>query len=87
MLSNYDDDYSQGYSQIKEVLGALTIGNILQLLKSEDDFGSSNVGDDGNEIGYQIHAFDIRYQKNFESAQPIKVEFKNSAIIPTGIYG
>ena len=34
-----------------------------------------------------MHAFDIRYQKNFESAQPIKVEIKFSDKIPAGIYG
>ena len=31
--------------------------------------------------------FDIRYQKNFESSQPIKVEFKFDGVIPAGIYG
>ncbi len=51
---------------------------------SEDDFRSSN---EGNNIGYNIYAFDIRYQKNFENAQPVKVEFKFSENIPVGIYG
>ena len=31
--------------------------------------------------------FDIRYQKRFESAQPIKVEFKFNGAVPAGIYG
>ena len=84
-LSNYDDDdYSQGYGLIKEAFKALTKDDILQPYISEDDFRSSN---EGNNIGYNIYAFDIRYQKNFENAQPVKVEFKFSENIPAGIYG
>ena len=84
-LLNYeDDDYSQGYGQIKEAFRALTKDNILQPYISEHDFRSSN---DGNNIGYNIYAFDIRYQKNFESSQPIKVEFKFDGVGPAGIYG
>ena len=57
ILLNYDDDdYSQGYGQIKEVFEALTQDDILQPYISEDNFRSSN-DDDG--IGYNIHAFDI----------------------------
>ena len=82
---NYDDDdYSQGYGQIKEAFKALTKDDILQPYISEDDFRSSN---EGNSIGYNIYAFDIRYQKNFENAQPVKVEFRFSENIPAGIYG
>ena len=82
---NYnDDDYSQGYGQIKE---ALIKDNILEPYISEDDFRSFNVGDDGNEIGYNVHAFDIRYQNNFESGQSFKVEFKFGGVVPAGIYG
>ena len=82
---NYDDDdYSQGYAQIKEAFKALTKDDILQPYISEDDFRSSN---EGNNIGYNIYAFDIRYQKNIENAQAIKVEFKFSENIPAGIYG
>ena len=85
ILLNYDDDdYSQGYGQIKEVLKSLTKDDILQPYISDHDFRSSN---DGIEIGYNINAFDIRYQKNFENAQPVKVEFKFSENIPGGIYG
>ena len=85
ILINYDDDdYSQGYGQIKEAFKALTKDDILQPYKSEDDSRSSN---EGNNIGYNIYAFDIRYQKNFENAQPVKVEFKFSENIPAGIYG
>ena len=57
---------------------------ILQPYISDNDFRSSN---DGNNIGYNIYAFDIRYQKNFESAQPIKVEFNFNGVIPAGIFG
>ena len=85
ILLNYnDDDYSQGYGQIKEAFKALTKDNLLQPYISDDDFRSSNNGDN---IGYNIYAFDIRYQKNFESSQPIKVEFKFDGVVPAGIYG
>ena len=85
ILLNYEDDnYSQGYGQIKEAFRALTKDDILKPYISEDDFRSSN---ETNIIGYNIYAFDIRYQKNFENAQPIKVEFKFSENIAAGIYG
>ena len=85
ILLNYDDDdYSQGYGQIKEAFRASTKDDILQPYITEDDFRSSN---NGNDIGYNIYAFDIRYQKNFENAQPVKVEFKFSEKINAGIYG
>ena len=85
ILLNYeDDDYSQGYGLIKEAFRALTKDDILQPYISEDDFRSSN---EGNNIGYNIYAFDIRYQKNFENAQPVKIEFKFSENIAAGIYG
>ena len=85
ILLNYDnDDYSQGYGLIKEAFKALTKDDILQPYISENDFRSSN---NNNDIGYNIYAFDIRYQKNFENAQPVKVEFKFSENIDAGIYG
>ena len=85
ILLNYeDDDYSQEYGQIKEAFKALTKDDILQPYISDHDFKSSN---DGNDIGYNIYAFDIRYQKNFENSQPVKVEYKFSENIPAGIYG
>ena len=85
ILLNYeDDDYSQGYGQIKEAFRALTKDDILKPYITEDDFRSSN---EGNKIGYIIYAFDIRYQKCFENAQPAKVEFKFSENINAGIYG
>ena len=85
ILLNYNDnDDSQGYGQNKEAFKALTKDNILQAYISEQDFRSSN---DDNDIGYNIYAFDIRYQKNFESSQPIKVEYKIDGVVPAGIYG
>ena len=85
ILLNYDDDeYSQGYGLIKEAFKALTKDDILQPYITEDDFRLSN---EGNNIGYNIYAFDIRYQKNFENAQPVKVKFKFSENINAGIYG
>ena len=85
ILLNYDDDnYSQGYGLIKEAFRALTKDDILKPYITEDDFRSSN---EGNNIGYNIYAFDIRYQKIFENAQPVKVEFKFSENIDAGVYG
>ena len=81
---DYSQDYSQGYGQIKEAFKALTKDDILKPFITEDDFRSSN---EGNNIGYNIYAFDIRYQKNFENAQPVKVEFKFSENVVAGIYG
>ena len=85
ILLNYNDDnYSQGYGQKKEAFKALTKDNFLQKYISEHDFRSSN---NGNIIGYNIYAFDISYQKDFESSQPIKVEFKFDGVVAAGIYG
>ena len=85
ILLNYeDDDHSQGYGLIKEAFKSLTKDDILQPYITDHDFRSSN---DGNDIGYNIYAFDIRYEKNFENSQPVKVEFKFSENIAAGIYG
>ena len=85
ILLNYDDDeYSQGDGQIKEAFRALTKDDTLQPYISENDLRSSN---EGNIFGYNIHAFDIRYQENFEKAQPVKVKFIFSENIPVAIYG
>ena len=84
ILLNYNDDnYCQGYGLIKQAFKALTKDDLLQPYISDSDFRSSN---DGNNIGYNIYAFDIQYQKNFESSQPIKVEFKFDGVVPAGIY-
>ena len=85
ILLNYDDDdYSQGYGLIKEAFRALTKDDILKPYITADDFRSSI---EDNNIGYNIYAFDIRYQKIFENAQPVKVEFKFSENIAAEIYG
>ena len=85
ILMNFDDDdYSQGYGQIKQAFKALTKDDILQPYISEDDYRSSS---DGDNIVYDIHVFDIRYQKSFETGQSVKVEFKFDKVIPAGIYG
>ena len=84
ILLNYDDDdYSQGYGQIKAVFRALTINDILQQYISDKGLLSSN---NANDIGYNLFVFDITYQKNLLSAQPIKVGLKFSENIPAGIY-
>ena len=63
-LLNYsDDDYSQGYDQIKEAFKALTENNILNPYITEDDFRSFNDGDN-MVIIYTALIFVIR--KNFK---------------------
>ena len=84
ILLNYDDDdYNQGYGHIREAFKGLTKDDILQLYISDNDFRSSNIN---NEIGYNLYVFDIKYQKNLENAQPIKVEFKFSENNDAGVY-
>ena len=86
ILLNYDDDdYSQGYHQIKEAFRALTKNNILQPYISEADVRTSNVA--ANDIGYNLYVFDIRYQKNFTNSQPIKLEFKFEGVVNNDING
>ena len=85
ILLNYNGDgYSLGYSQIIEAFRALSKDDTLKPYISDNDFRSTNNG--GNN-GYNLHVFDIRYQKNFGSAQPIKVDFKLDGVIPAGTYG
>ena len=56
ILLNYDDeDFYQGYHQIKEVFKTLTKDDILQ------PYRSSNAA--ANDVGYNLYVFDIRYQK------------------------
>ena len=56
-LLHYDDDeYSQGYGQIKEVFRAVTKDDILQPQISDNDLGSS---DNGEDIGYDIYVSDL----------------------------
>ena len=86
ILLNYDeDDYAQGYHQIKEASKALTKDDILQPYISEEDFRSSNVA--ANDVGYNLYVFDIRYQKNYTASQPIKVEFKFDGVVPNNVNG
>ena len=83
---NYDDDdYCQGYSQIKEAFRALTKDNILQTYISHDDFRSSNARAD--DVGYNLYVFDIGYLKNFTNSQPIEVEFNFDGAVPNDING
>ena len=85
ILLNYnDDEFSQGYGLIKQAFKDLTKDDILEPYMSENDFRSNKTG---NNIGYNLYVFDIRCHKNFESAQPIKVEFKFDGVILAGIYG
>ena len=86
IILNYDDDdYSQGYHQIKEASKALTKDEILQPYISDDNFRTSNAA--ANDVGYNLYVLDIRYQKNFKNSQPIKVEFKFEGVVPSDING
>ena len=87
ILSNYDDDddYSQGYHQIKEAFKALTKDDILQPYISEEDSRTSNVR--AADVGYKLYVFDIRYQKNYTASQPIKVEFNFDGVVPNNVNG
>ena len=40
-----------------------------------------------NNIGYILYVFDMNYQKNFDSAQPFKVEFYFDGVVAAGKYG
>ena len=85
ILLNYDDDdYSQGYHQIKEAFRALTKDDILQPYITED-FRTSNVR--AADVGYNLYVFHIRYQKNYTASQPIKVEFKFDGVVPNNVNG
>ena len=65
LLNSNDDDYSQSYGQEKEVFKALTKDGKLQPYIREDDFRSSNVGNDGNEIIiFTVLIYDIRNFSN-----------------------
>ena len=79
ILLNYDDDdYTEGYHQIKEAFTALTKDNTFQSYVSDDDFRSSDIrADDDN-----LYVFVIRYQKSFTACQPIKVEYKLDGVGP-----
>ena len=86
ILLNYgDDDYSQGYGQIKEKFRALTHDNLLQLFIKDDNFRTSNVRAD--DVGYNLYVFDMRHQKHFTNSQPIKLEFKFDGVVPKNING
>ena len=85
IIKSYDnDDYFQGYGQIKEAFRALTKDDILQPNKSDDDFLSSNVRVDN--FGYSLYVLDIQYLPIFSTtSQPINVEFKFDGIVAKDI--
>ena len=85
MFLIYDDDFSQSYGQIKEAFRALTKIDIFQPYISFADSRSSNVrADDG---GFNLYAFDIRFQQNFTFSQPICVKIKFQGVVPNDING
>ena len=75
---NYnDDDYSQGYAQITEPFRSLNKDDILQPYLSENDFGSSN---DGDNIGYKVHSFGLGYKLGLRTDTDNAVLNKDNAI-------
>ena len=62
----YDDDnFSQGYDQIKEAFRVLRKDDILKPYISDHDFRSLNVRVEN--IGYSSYVFDMGYQQKFPS--------------------
>ena len=67
---NYDKDfYFSGYGEIKE---AFTDDDIPKSYTSDQDFRSSN---EGNDFGNNLYVFDISYQTDFTVAQPTTASF------------
>ena len=56
LLTYNDDDCSREFGQIKEAFKALTKDDILQPFMSDNDFRSSN---DGDNFGYSLYVFEI----------------------------
>ena len=63
---------------------AFTKDCILQPYVSNQDFRSSNEGDD---TGYKLYVFPLRYQEDFIANQPIKKESYFDGVVPTEIDG
>ena len=89
-MNHYDANYSQRYGQIKEAFRGPTEDEIPNPYIFDQHFRSTNVnaaGEATNEIGFKLFVFDIQYQENLETAQPIKAEFLFSKDVPAGING
>ena len=84
LIYDDDDDYNKGYGQIKEASNALTKDDILQPYISDNDF---RLFFDDDDIGYNLYVYEMRYQKNLESAHPMKVEINFDEVVPAEIYG
>ena len=67
------DKYSQAYGEIVSCFRRLAKDNILQPYITQKDFITSNNYADGKP-GYGLYAFELRYRRDFSSAQPIKVK-------------
>ena len=74
----------KAYVEIKKALRALTKDDIRKPYISRHDFRSFN---DGDNEGFILYVFDIRYRKNFGNAQSIKVEFNFGGIVPVNVNG
>ena len=76
--------FNRDLVKLKNVFRVLRNDDILKPYISDNHFRSSNNGED---IGYNLYVFAIKYQRNLESAQPIFVEFNIPENIPARIYG
>ena len=69
VLNYEDDDYSQGFGQIKEDFRDFTKDDILQPYKFDNDF---RLSEEGNDVGYNLNVFDLRYQKKIRNCSTNK---------------
>ena len=84
LLIYNDDDYSQGYGQIKEAFRALTKVDNPNCFITDHAFKLSN---DGNDIGYNFYVFGINYQKSFAKSQAFEIKFKFDGVVPADTNG
>ena len=62
LLKCNDDDYSQGYGLIRQAFKDLTKDDIIEPYSSDNDFRSSN---DGNNSGYTLYVFGYKISEKF----------------------
>ena len=86
ILLNYvDDDYSQGYAEIKECFRALLKEDIFQAYLLDDDIRSSKTRAD--DVGCKFFVFDVRYRQKFTASQPTEVEINFEGVVPNNTNG
>ena len=66
------------YGEIVSCFKRSNEDNLLELLKTQADFNREN---NGNEIGYKLFVFDVRYQQDYSTPHQNKERFNFSRII------